>query len=60
MEGFTPVSSLIPLVHGVDEGWRERDGDRGNGPASRHKKTRSPKLKQDLLRFSRISYAPAS
>jgi hypothetical protein len=32
----------------------------GMGSASGHKKTRSPKLKQDLLRFSRISYAPAS
>jgi hypothetical protein len=30
--------------------------DQANG----HKKTRSPKLKQVLLRFSRISYAPAS
>jgi hypothetical protein len=59
MEGFTPLSSLFHC-YGVDQRWRERDGGRGWGPANGHKKTRSPKLKQGVLRFSRISYAPAS
>jgi hypothetical protein len=54
MEGITPLSRLMQKRR------RGAAGGLTGGEANGHKKTRLPKLKQDLLRFSRISYAPAS